>query len=75
MSSKNATEEHAIDNPDQWVDRYGDMLCRFAMARVKDPSIAEDLVQETFLAALHSIPNFSRVGDFHRQGTQGRSCT
>ena len=58
MSSKNATEEHAIDNPDQWVDRYGDMLYRFAMARVKDPSIAEDLVQETFLAALHSRHRF-----------------
>ena len=30
----------------------------FALARVQDPSTAEDIVQETFLAALHSLKNF-----------------
>ena len=58
MAPKNSIEDHAINNPDQWVDQYGDLLYRFAMARVKDPSIAEDLVQETFLAALHSRDRF-----------------
>ena len=33
------------------MDRYGDPLFRVAIARVGDPSVAEDLVQETFLAA------------------------
>ena len=33
------------------MDRYGDPLFRVAVARVGDPSVAEDLVQETFLAA------------------------
>ena len=47
-----------IDNPETWVDEYGDFLYRFALSRVKDPSIAEDLVQETFLAALRSRENF-----------------
>jgi RNA polymerase sigma-70 factor (ECF subfamily) len=47
-----------IDNPETWVDEYGDFLYRFALARVKDPSIAEDLVQETFLAALRARENF-----------------
>jgi RNA polymerase sigma-70 factor (ECF subfamily) len=47
-----------MDNPDIWVDRYGDFLYRFALARVKDTSIAEDLVQETFLAALRARENF-----------------
>lgn len=32
-----------MDDPDTWVDRYGDFLYRFALARVKDTGIAEDL--------------------------------
>ncbi len=47
-----------IDNPESWVDSYGDFLYRFALSRVKDPSVAEDLVQETFLAALRARENF-----------------
>ena len=47
-----------IDNPESWVDSYGDFLYRFALSRIKDPSVAEDLVQETFLAALRSHENF-----------------
>lgn len=58
MDAKKSTDQHAIDSPELWVDRYGDLLYRFAMARVKDPSIAEDLVQETFLAALHARERF-----------------
>lgn len=47
-----------IDNPENWVDEYGDFLYRYALSRVKDPSIAEDLVQETFLAASKARQNF-----------------
>jgi RNA polymerase sigma-70 factor, ECF subfamily len=36
----------------RWVEEHGDVLYRFAMARVCRPHLAEDLVQETFLAAL-----------------------
>ena len=52
------TEAAAIENPESWVDNYGDFLYRFALARVKDVSVAEDLVQETFLAALRARDNF-----------------
>ncbi len=45
-------------NPDTWVDRYGDALFHFALARVKNREIAEDLVQETFLAAVKSQDRF-----------------
>lgn len=45
-------------DPETWVDQYGDYLYRFALARIKDQSVAEDLVQETFLAALHGRKNF-----------------
>jgi len=44
--------------PDTWVDRYGDMLFHFALARGKNREIAEDLVQETFLAAVKSQDRF-----------------
>jgi len=42
----------AKSDPSEWVDRYGDYLFRYGMLRLRDRSIAEDLVQETFLAAL-----------------------
>jgi len=45
-------------DPSQWVDRYGDYLYGYALRRVPDPSLAQDLVQETFLAALKSKDNF-----------------
>ncbi len=46
------------DEAESWVDRYGEILYRFALVRVKEPFIAEDLVQETFLAALRGRENF-----------------
>ena len=56
---KNQPEMKAqLGNPEDWVDQYGDFLYRFALSRVKDPLVAEDLAQETFLAALKSRPNF-----------------
>jgi RNA polymerase sigma-70 factor (TIGR02943 family) len=45
-------------NADQWVDTYGDVLFRFALNRVKEVEVAEDLVQETFLAAVQSRDRF-----------------
>ena len=46
-------------DPSVWVARYGDYLFRFAMLRLRDRSTAEDLVQETFLAALKNRGSFS----------------
>jgi RNA polymerase sigma-70 factor (ECF subfamily) len=51
--------EAAPVDPSEWVDRYGDYLFRYAMLRVRDGSKAEDLVQETFLAALKGRQSFS----------------
>jgi len=42
--------------PKSWVR---ESLFRFALARVDDPETAEDLVQETFLAALKAAPSFA----------------
>lgn len=46
------------NDPDLWVDQYGDTLFRIARSRVGDRQTAEDLVQETFMAALRGRKRF-----------------
>ncbi len=48
-----------LSNPDTWLDQHGDSLYRFALQRVREPSTAEDLVQETLLAAWRARANFA----------------
>ncbi len=45
-------------DPATWVDSHGDALFAYAMSRVRDRSIAEDLVQESFLIALDRLSTF-----------------
>src|SRR5215510_14077022 len=42
-----------------WVEAYGDYLYNFAIGQVHDSTVAEDLVQETFLAALRARDRFA----------------
>ena len=42
----------------RWVDDHGECLFRFALVRVRKPDVAEDLVQETFLAAVRGYEKF-----------------
>ena len=58
MTKKRAEINSQIEDPESWVDQYGDFLHRFTLSRIKDLSIAEDLVQETFLAASKARKNF-----------------
>ncbi len=60
MTANAPPEPRSLEDPSIWVDRYGDYLYRFALARIHDPVVAEDLVQETFLAALKSRRNFEK---------------
>lgn len=46
-------------DPEDWVDRYGDHLYSYALFRLGDHALAEDAVQETFMAALRSRESFS----------------
>ena len=45
-------------DPSTWLERYGDILFRYAVARVRDEAVAEDLVQETLLAAIGAAETF-----------------
>ncbi|MDD5227295.1 MAG: sigma-70 family RNA polymerase sigma factor [Methylococcales bacterium] len=46
-------------NPADWLTDYGDLLYRYALSRVRSESVAEDLVQDTLLAALQGVKNFN----------------
>ena len=41
-------------DPTDWLREYGDYLYRYALVRVRDVAAAEDLLQETLLAAMGS---------------------
>lgn len=45
-------------DPERWVEEHGDCLYRYALLRVRRLEIAEDLVQETFFAAVRTSSNF-----------------
>lgn len=49
--------EHKI-NPNNWIKDYSDYLFNYTITRVSDRDIAQDLVQDTFLAGLKSMANF-----------------
>jgi RNA polymerase sigma-70 factor (ECF subfamily) len=59
MNQGSSTPAATWPDPGHWVDEHGDYLYRYALARVRCPEVAEDLVQETFLAALRAIGTFA----------------
>lgn len=42
----------------KWLEEHGDVLYRFALARLRDRTLAEDVVQDTLLGALRSADRF-----------------
>jgi RNA polymerase sigma-70 factor, ECF subfamily len=46
-------------NPEVWVDAHGDALFRYALVRVRQREVVEDLVQETLLSAMRSREKFA----------------
>jgi len=48
------TSENQRLDPSGWLDSHGDYLYRYALARVRNRAVAEDLLQETLLAAIGS---------------------
>jgi len=79
-----------IQDPSTWIELYGDYLYRYALMRVNNPSVAEDLVQETFLAGIKSLKNFGgrstlktwltgilkfKVMDYYRKSSREQTFT
>jgi RNA polymerase sigma-70 factor (ECF subfamily) len=48
----------ALADPEEWVDRHGTVLYRYAILRVRAPELAADLVQDTFVEALRVRRSF-----------------
>ncbi len=46
------------EDPEKWLDEYGNFLFAYAVSRVSDREVAEDLVQETFLSAVKATDGF-----------------
>ncbi len=75
-------------DPESWVATHGDALFAYCLPRVRDREAAEDLVQETFLAALQGAAGFrgdaqertwligilrNKVADHHRRRCRERT--
>ena len=58
-ASEAAPPAPAAIDPERWVEEHGDYLFKFAVVRLRDATKAEDMVQETFLAALKGRQNFA----------------
>lgn len=61
----NVAERYGLDDrpeqrlqPEKWLDAHGDVLYRYALAKTGRADIAEDLVQETLLAAWQGRGSF-----------------
>lgn len=51
-------ERTSITQPSEWVEKYGDYLYRFALSRLKNPELAADCLQDTFLAGIKALDKF-----------------
>ena len=55
----NQPQGYRISDSSLWLEKYGDYLFRYALYRLNDRDLAEDVVQETFLAALAAREKYS----------------
>ncbi len=57
-ASVSAPPEPKLHSVEAWVDEHADYLFRYALPRLRDRHVTEDVLQETFLAALKSVDKF-----------------
>lgn len=62
MSEAQAKSLYQSPDPERWLDDHGDYLFKYAVFRLRDDIVAEDAVQETFLAALKAYEKFEGRG-------------
>ena len=81
----------SISEPERWLNEHGSALYSFALLHIRDAHRAEDLVQETLLAALKSSKDFQNnssvrtwligilkhkiIDQFRRQAREGSNST
>ncbi len=53
------SQDTPVTDPDRWVDEHGDALFRYAILRLRDQELSEEVVQETFLEALRVRESFA----------------
>jgi len=56
--TSSAADTRITVNPEVWVETYADSLYGYAYVRINNSSLAEELVQDTFVAALGARENF-----------------
>jgi RNA polymerase sigma-70 factor, ECF subfamily len=54
-----ASTEADTGSPERWLDEHGGALYRYALLRLRDGHKAEEMVQETLLAALQARARYS----------------
>jgi RNA polymerase sigma-70 factor, ECF subfamily len=59
MSTDPTGNTTAALDPARWLQEYGDLLFRYALGRLRDPAQAEDMVQETLLAAIEARAGYA----------------
>lgn len=52
------SENPNILNPEQWVQNHSDYLYNYAFYKVSEEALAQDLVQDTFMAGLNGKTSF-----------------
>ena len=57
MTNKAKSSSNTV-NPQIWLEEYHESLFKYAVARLRDADLAEESIQETFLAALQSRKGF-----------------
>lgn len=50
--------------PENWAELYVNELRNYAVAKASDPNIADDALQDTFVAALENLHNYRGEGSF-----------
>ena len=58
MNEEDPKNSKTLD-PTKWIENHGDVLFKYSLRYVKDKATAEDLVQETLLAAIKGAKSFA----------------